>query len=479
MTRCLVMGATGYLGSLLVQALVDAGHEVGALVRAPRSADPLPSSVTVHAGDATQAHSVRDALADVEVAYFLVHSMGRDDFADVDRRAATILAAEAAAAGVRQVVYVGGPRPAAAGDVSEHLASRAEVGDILVNGRVPALVLQASMIIGHGSTSFDLLRTSTSLSPWVPVPRWMLNTSRPVAAADVVHHLLTAADLEPPVRGVFDVSGPETLSYLSLVQRYARVTGLRVRLPVPAPLWSHRLAATLVGLVTPIPSSVAGPLFESLDHDLEPTGSDITDALPAPPGGPTTVDNAIRDACQPADPPTAAGTPFVDEVVVASDAGPDRVWRTITGLGGANGWHTIPLVWTFRGALDHLVGGVGLYRGRAPEISDGDVVDSWTVLHRDDSARRLVLRADMRMPGDTTLEMSVEQHEGRTRYRQKITFTPDGQAGRLYWQAQKPLHDLVFTTMAHGIARSSSSGGPRAVAEALRDAANHVTSRLG
>ncbi len=361
--------------------------------------------------------------------------------------------------------------------MSEHLASRAEVGDILTHGRVPALALQASMIIGRGSASFDLLRTAR-LVPWVPVPRWTRNTSRPVAAADVVHYLLAAADLEHPVRGAFDVSGPEALSYLELIQRYARVTGLRVRLPVPAPVWSHRLAARLAGLVTPIPSSVAGPLFESLDHDLQPTDSDVTTVLPPPPGGPTTVDNAIRAACPPAEVPTTSDTPFVDEVVVTSTAGPDEVWRTVTGLGGPNGWHTIPLVWTFRGALDHLAGGVGLYRGRAPEITDGDVVDSWTVLHRDDTARTLVLRADMRMPGDTVLRMGVEVHGGRTRYRQTITFTPDGQAGRLYWQVQKPLHDIVFATMAHGIARSSSAEGPRAVAEALRDAASHVVARL-
>jgi len=464
------MGATGYLGSLLVPALVEAGHDVRALVRDPDA----PLSVAVHVGDATDPEAVRAALDGVEVAYFLVHSLDRDDFAEVDRRAATVLAEQAAAAGVRQVVYLGGPRPTA-DDVSEHLASRAEVGDILTAGAVPALALQASMVIGRGSASFDLL-SAARLSPWVPVPRWMRNTSRPVAVADVVHYLLAAADLERPVRGAFDVSGPEALSYLSLVQRYARVTGLRVRLPVPAPLWSHRVAATLAGLVTPIPSSVAAPLFASLEHDLEPTDRDVTEVLPPPPGGPTTVDNAIRAACPDPEGVATADTPFVDEVVLPSSAEPDEVWRTITGLGGANGWRTIPLVWTVRGALDHLAGGVGLYRGRAPELADGDVVDFWTVVHRDDTARRLVLHADMRMPGDTVLEMAVDEHEGRTRYRQTVTFTPDGLAGRLYWQLQKPLHDLVFTTMAHGIARSSPSGGP---GEALLDAAHHVAAKLG
>jgi uncharacterized protein YbjT (DUF2867 family) len=472
MTRCLVMGATGYLGSLLVPALVEAGHEVGALVRAPAAADGFAPPVTVHVGDATDRRAVRAALAGAEVAYFLVHSLEREDFADVDRRAATVLAEEAAAAGVRQVVYVGGTRPADT-RVSEHLASRAEVGDILTAGRVPALALQAAMVIGAGSTSFDLLRTTTRLLPWVPVPRWMRNTSRPVAAGDVLHYLLAAAERARPVRGAFDVSGPESLSYLSLVQRCARVTGLPVRVPVPAPLWSHRLAARLAGVLTAVPSAVAGPLFESLDHDLSPSGRDVTEVLPPPPGGPTSVDNAIRAACPEADDPAVAETPFVDEVVVRSAAEPEEVWRTITGIGGANGWHTIPLVWAVRGALDHLVGGVGLYRGRAPEVAAGDVVDFWTVLHRDDEARELVLRADLKMPGHAVLEMGVDQDGGGTRYHQRITFTPDGQAGRLYWHVQKPVHDLVFATMAHRIARAPdgpSACGPLAVVDVLRDA---------
>lgn len=449
------MGATGHLGSHLVPELLAHGHEVAVLVRDRSQAARFPTRVMVHVGDATDPRAVRGALANSDLVYFLMHSLDQPDFAGIDREAASVLATAAADAEVRQIVYVGGPRPDSPG-LSAHLASRAEVGDVLTAGRVPALVLQASMIIGAGSASFELLRSSTRLTPWVPVPSWMHNTSRPVALADVVHLLVAAADATEPIGGVFDVPGPERLSYLELVQRCARVLRLPVRLPVPAPLWSHKLAAQVAGLVTPVPTAVAEPLFASLDHDLAADGPPITDVLPAPPGGMTSVDNAIRAATTPEAEKTG-GEVFTEERTVLTEASPEDVWRTVNTLGGQDGWHTVPLVWTVRGAIDHLFGGIGLYRGRAPEVGDGDVVDFWTVVRRDDEARQLVLRADMKMPGRTVLDMRVDREGDRTRYRQKITFTADGLLGQLYWMAQKPLHDIVFATMARGIVRKASA----------------------
>jgi uncharacterized protein YbjT (DUF2867 family) len=457
MSRCLVMGATGCLGSALVPSLIEAGHDVRALVRDPDSPSRLPAEVTVHQGDATRPQDVQRALDGVHTVYFLVHSLKVADFAAVDRRAAVALAIEAAAAGVSQIVYVGGTRPRVARteSVSEHLSSRAEVGDILVAGRVPALVLQASMIIGAGSPGFDLLEHLARFSPAVPAPAWASNRSRPVALSDVVHYLTAAAELPMPVNGIFEASGPETISYLALVQRTARVTGRPALLPFPAPLWSHRLAAAAAGLTTPVSAAVAAPLFLSLDHDLLPEGSDITEVLPEPPGGRLSVDNAIRRAGRPVRRTPSAGRVFVGEHSVPCSRRADEVWRTVTGIGGENGWHTLPLVWAVRGAVDRLAGGVGLYRGRRPELAEGDVVDFWTVCTRDDRERRLVLRADMKMPGSTFLEMRVDEGASGVRYHQKVTFTADGLAGELYWRLQKPLHDLVFGTMAQTI----STGG--------------------
>ncbi|HEX7309212.1 NAD(P)H-binding protein, partial [Lentzea sp.] len=179
-----MLGATGHLGSRLVPELLAHDHEVAVLIRDSAQATRYPTNVMVHVGDATDPEAVRKALAGNDVVYFLVHSLDRPDFADVDREAASVLATAAAEAEVRQIVYVGGPRPDSP-DLSAHLASRAEVGDVVAAGRVPALVLQASMVIGAGSASFELLRSSARLTPWVPVPSWMHNTSRPVAVTDV------------------------------------------------------------------------------------------------------------------------------------------------------------------------------------------------------------------------------------------------------------------------------------------------------
>ncbi|WP_439659598.1 DUF2867 domain-containing protein [Lentzea sp. HUAS TT2] len=449
------MGATGHLGSRLVPELLTCDHEVAVLVRDRMDTARFPTNVLVHVGDATDPDAVRKALAGNDLVYFLVHSLDQPDFADIDREAAAVLTAAAADEAVRQIVYVGGPRPDSSA-LSAHLASRAEVGDLLAAGPVPALVLQASMIIGAGSASFELLRSTARLTPWVPVPSWMHNSSRPVAIADVLHFLTAAASLPEPVDGVFDVPGPERLTYLELVQRCARVLRLPVRIPVPAPLWSHKLAAQFAGMVTPVPAAVAEPLFASLNHDLIADGPPAADVIPAPPGGMTSVDNAIRAAVT-SEAEKTDGEVFTEERTVLTDASPEDVWRTVNTLGGKNGWYTVPLVWTVRGMVDHLFGGIGLYRGRAPEIAEGDVVDFCTVVHRDDETKQLVLRADMKMPGHTLLDMRVDRKDGRTRYRQKVTFTADRLLGQLYWMTQKPLHDIVFATMARGIVRKASA----------------------
>jgi len=319
------------------------------------------------------------------------------------------------------------------------------------------------MIIGAGSTSFELLRGFAEASPVIPRPGWMDRRSRPIAVGDVLHYLRRAVGLPTAVNGAFDLNGPETVTYLELVQRCARVAGLPLRLPVPTPVWSHDVAARLSGVLTSVPSLVAGPLLRSLEHDLCSTDNRIAEYIPAPAGGLTGVDRAMRLSRVRDIPPAAAADgdarSYVDSRSVACRATPDELWQVITGIGGSNGWYTIPLVWTLRGALDHAIGGVGLHRGRPRKIGPGDAVDSWTVEDRDDAARRLVLRADMKMPGATTMTMSATTDgAGMTRYVQTIRFRPAGTVGRLYWLAQRPVHDLVFSVMAGKLARRAEDG---------------------
>ncbi|WP_228771667.1 DUF2867 domain-containing protein [Actinokineospora iranica] len=453
MPTCLVLGAGGYIGTRLVAALRADGHQVRAM---GRSLPAVPDGVRGIRADIRDADALAAATSGVDVVYHLVHSLAGKDFVRVDERIAHAVAAAAAAAGVRQIVYLGGPRPRAA-DLSDHLASRAEVGDVFLEGPTPALVLRASMIIGRGSASFELLGWAAR-APVVLRPSWMANRSRPVAVGDVLHHLRAAASREDRVNGAVDVAGPDTMTYLDLLQRYARIAGLPWRLPLPVAALPGGPA--LVAAVGPLPAPLTRALLESMRHDLVP---DPATVLPPPPGGATSVDRALRAAVggdtEPARPPARAPGLVRDRRVLRVRATAATLWRVIADIGGDRGWHTIPGVWALRGALDHLVGGIGLHKGRPARLSPGDVVDSWTVVDRGDAERVLVLRADMRLPGRAWLALRAVDNgrPGECDYEQTVTFVPDGLPGRLYWLAQKPAHDIVFGLMARNIARTAEA----------------------
>ncbi|MGW5722079.1 DUF2867 domain-containing protein [Amycolatopsis sp. NPDC003865] len=445
--RCTVLGATGFVGRALVADLVAGRHPVRALSRS--AAHHLPGSVEVTLGDAADPRALATAVAGADVVFHLVHSLERADFAERDRVIAEHLATAAAAAGVRQIVYLGGPRPVTA--ASPHLASRSEVADLLLGGSVPAIALQASMILGRGSAGVELLSRTARL-PIRPRPRWTARRSRPVALADVRHYLRAAVDL-PPSRGRFDVSGPETISYHDLVRRCARLLRRPAALAVPAPLWSHRVAARIAGAVSPVPAEVAAGLFASLDHDLLPVDVPAETVLPPAPTGPASLDNALREALGVPLPEAPPGRSYRQESTRSAAATPERLWQAITGLGGDRGRFPPGPAWALRGLLDQAIGGAGLYRGRPERPVTGDVVDFWTVRHRDDSRRELVLTADMRLPGDAELTLRAEPAGSGSLLRQRVRFTPAGRVGDAYWLVQKPAHDLVFAWLAQSIVR--------------------------
>ncbi|MFC7615796.1 NAD-dependent epimerase/dehydratase family protein [Actinokineospora soli] len=268
MSRCLVLGARGYIGTLLAPALRAAGHSVRTM---SRSQEPGPDAVR---GDVSDPVALASAMSGVDVVYHLVHSMDRDDYAEVDARIAHGVATAAAAAGVRQLVYLGGPSPVDQ-PMSTHLASRTEVGEIFLAGPVPALVLRAAMVVGAGSASFELLAQAARTAPFVLKPAWMGNRSRPIAVRDVLFHLVRAAS-SSPVDAAVDVGGPEVVTYLELIQRCARIAGLPWRVPVPVVDVPLAAAAAF----TDFPPSLVKALVESLKHDLVPES-----VLPLPGGG--------------------------------------------------------------------------------------------------------------------------------------------------------------------------------------------------
>ncbi|TNH31231.1 SDR family oxidoreductase [Micromonospora orduensis] len=482
--RCLVTGATGYIGGRLTPLLLADGHTVRCLARkAVRLRDvPWASAAEIVEGDLSRPETLPAAFADVDVAYFLVHSLGRPDFEVADRTAATNFAAAARAAGVRRIVYLGGPEPAADAEVpSPHLRSRAEVGRILLDSGVPTAVLRAAVIIGSGSASFEMLRYLTERLPAMVTPRWVRNRIQPIAVRDVLRYLAGCVALPPEVNRGFDIGGPDVLSFLDMMQRYARVAGLRRRIIVPVRPLTPSLSSHWVGLITPVPNAIARPLVESLIHEAVAHEHDIARYVPDPPGGLTGFDDAValalakvRDAQVetrwstasgpdapaeplPSDPEWSGGTAYTDIRERAVDASPAALWRVIEGVGGEHGWYSFPLAWSIRGWLDRLIGGVGLRRGRRDphHLQVGEALDFWRV-EEIVPGELLRLRAEMRLPGRAWLEMrALRADDGRSRYQQRAVFLPRGLAGHAYWGSVAPFHAVVFGGMARNIARNA------------------------
>ncbi|MFB7299198.1 SDR family oxidoreductase [Streptomyces rubiginosohelvolus] len=485
--RCLVTGASGYIGGRLVPKLLRAGHRVRCMARDREKLRDHPWAEDVEAvqGDVSDADSVAAAMRDVDVAYYLVHSLDSGTgFERTDRIAAQIFAEQAHEAGVRRIVYLGGLTPAGVAErsLSAHLRSRSEVGEIFLQGAVPATVLRAAVVIGSGSASFEMLRYLTERLPVMVTPSWVHTRTQPIGVRDVLRYLVGSAAMSPDVNRAFDIGGPDVLTYREMMRRYAVVAGLRPRIIVPVPVLTPRLSSHWVGLVTPVPAALARPLTESLRHEVVCHEHDIRQHVPDLPGRPMPFDETLALALQrvreaqvatrwssaalagapsdplPTDPNWAGGSLYRDERQLPVDASAQSLWKVIEGIGGDNGWYSFPLAWAVRGWLDRFVGGVGLRRGRrdAARLRVGDSLDFWRV-EEIDPGRVLRLRAEMRIPGLAWLEMRAERDdEGGTVYRQRALFHPRGLLGHAYWLGVSPFHAIVFGGMARNITKAAA-----------------------
>ncbi len=476
--RCVVFGATGYIGGRLVPELIQAGHQVRVVARTPEKLAEVPwrDRVEIVRGDVTDDEQVRAAVADQEVVYYLVHSLTRGDFSDTDRQAAEIVAAAAHAADVRRIIYLGGIVPPHA-TLSRHLASRAEVGEIFRASGVPTAELRAAVIIGSGSASFEMLRYLSERLPAMITPRWVHNRIQPIAVRDVLYYLVHAASLPADVNRAFDIGGPDVVTYLTMMRKYAVVAGLNRRVVLPVPVLTPWLSAQWVNLVTPVPRALAVPLIESLVHEVVCGEHDIAAHIPDPAEGLTRYERAVELALNrirnaevptrwsdastfgapsdplPTDPDWSGGSLYEDLREHHTSADPDTLWAVIEAIGGENGWYSSPFAWSFRGWIDRVSGGVGLRRGRKNPryLHQGEALDWWRV-EQIDRPRLLRLRAEMRVPGLAWLELSVEPDpNGGSCYRQRAIFQPHGLAGHLYWQAISPFHNAVFGGMVRNI----------------------------
>jgi uncharacterized protein YbjT (DUF2867 family) len=439
---------------------------------------PWSGDIEIGAADALDKTRVLRALQGVDVAYYLIHSLGTGaSFEHRDRDAAIVFANAAMSAGVRRIVYLGGIFSGSDSSLSPHLRSRAEVGDILLCSGLPTAALQAAVIIGSGSASFEMLRYLTERLPVMVTPKWVETRIQPIAVHDVLRYLVGCAALPAGVSRRFDIGGPDVLTYAEMMRRYAGVAGLRPRVLLPVPLLTPRLSSLWVGLVTPVPAELARPLVESLRNEVVCSEHDIASYVPDPPEGLLPVDRAIALALRhtregavstrwssaatpgapsdplPSDPSWAGGSLYVDARSSAVRASPAALWRVIEGIGGETGWYSLPAAWAARGLLDRLAGGVGLRRGRRDprHLLAGDALDFWRV-EAITPGSLLRLRAEMKLPGLAWLEMAVGRDDaGTTTYSQRAIFQPRGLAGHAYWRSISPFHGVVFGGMLRNI----------------------------
>ena len=481
--KILVTGASGYVGGRLVTALLADQMQVRVFVRDARKikGQLWADKVEISEGNANNYESTLAALKDVHTAFYLLHSINLGpNFDEIESAMARNFAKAAEAAGVKQIVYLGG----IANDTktSKHLQSRANTGKELATTSVPVMELRAGIIIGSGSASFEMLRHLTHRLPVMTTPKWVSNKTHPIAIRDVLWYLRNVAKLEKPVAGIFDIGGPEVLSYAQMMQKFAKISGLRKRWIIKVPVLTPGLSSLWIGLVTPVPTALARPLVGSLISEVvaDPAKS-INQLIPLPPEGlidvagaielalTNTTDNNVStrwsDATLPtapwqkaqSDPDWAGETLYKDTREQITPASVENLWKTVEQIGGDNGWYGSDFLWFLRGLLDRLIGGVGLRRGRRDplHLRVGDSLDFWRV-ESIDPEKSLKLYAEMILPGKAWLEFKIEKlPNGESKIIQEASYSPRGLGGQLYWFAVSPLHFLVFPTMLRNIVRSA------------------------
>ncbi|MCS7259244.1 MAG: SDR family oxidoreductase [Anaerolineae bacterium] len=472
----LVTGATGYVGGRLVPCLLEAGYRVRCLVRDPGRLQGRSwvNQVEVVQGDVLASEGLREALHGVTVAYYLVHSMSRaPDFYRRDLLAADNFAQAARDAGVQRIIYLGGLGDPAT-NLSPHLRSRQETGRVLCSHGVPVTEFRAAIIVGAGSASFEMIRYLTERLPIMICPRWVYTRVQPISIDEVLQYLVDALRTPESVGRILEIGGADVLTYGDMMLGYARVRGLR-RYLIPVPVLTPRLSSYWVHWVTPIPADIARPLIEGLRNEvvvrddtarrlfphIEPVDylTAVRRALASLHAGEveTAWSDALVNSCGDVAPvvlETREGM-IIEQRRLSVQATPEAVYHAFASLGGERGWLYADWAWHLRGAVDRLIGGVGLRRGRRHpyEVRPGDALDFWRV-EAVEPGRLLRLRAEMKLPGDAWLQYeALPQSDGRTLLVQTAFFAPKGLLGFLYWYGLLPVHQLIFAGLLRSVAR--------------------------
>ncbi|MGZ4528911.1 MAG: DUF2867 domain-containing protein [Mycobacterium sp.] len=440
--RCLVTGATGYIGARLVPRLLDEGHHVRALARDPAKLADVPwrQQAEVARGDLGDVDSLIAAFEGIDVVYYLVHSMGTSkNFADEEGRAVGNVVTAARRTGVRRIVYLSGLHPEGR-KLSPHLESRTAVGDALIASGIETIVLQAGVVVGSGSASFEMIRHLTDRLPVMTTPKWVHNKIQPIAVRDVLYYLVAAATAAVPSSRTWDIGGPDVLEYGDMMRVYADVAGLGKRYLVVLPFLTPTIASLWVGTVTPIPPGLARPLIESLECDAVMRNRDVDSVIEPPPVGLTGYRRAVELALDraahgvpeptwsslrsepaealPTDPDWAGEIVYTDVRTAATTAAPGKVWK-------------------------------------AAEDAVNSRAAGWKVEERA-AGTLLRLRSTKRAPGREWLEIAVTPQDSRgSRYTQRSIFLPRGIPGRVYWFFVRPVHTAAMRALAREVVGSA------------------------
>ncbi|MGM9475616.1 SDR family oxidoreductase [Pedobacter sp. GSP4] len=474
--KILLTGANGYIGTRLLPLLLEEKHEVVCMVRDKRrfiSASDLSDQVKVIAGDLLQAESLNEIPADIDVAYYLVHSMSSSQggFSDMEKTSSENFSAAIQKTNCKQIIYLTG----IANDehLSTHLGSRLAVEEKLKSSGKACTILRAAIIIGSGSASFEIIRDLTEKIPFMITPKWVETRCQPIAIRDVLAYLTGVLYNEKAYNQTFDIGGPDILTYREMLLGYAKARGLK-RWIVTVPVLTPRLSSLWLNMITPVPYSLARSLVDSMKNEVVCKDSHIHDVVPR---NCLTYQESLHLAFEKIDQNSIVSSwkdalnrgylnsNFMDQIKVPQNGTleykvkmpferkAEEVFENIWSIGGNRGWYYMDWLWQFRGFLDKMFGGVGTRRGRTSntDLQAGDVLDFWRVLLADKKSKRLLLYAEMKVPGEAWLELKLIEFHGKAFLSQIATFRPKGLWGRLYWYAMWPFHIVLFKGMAKQI----------------------------
>jgi len=479
----LVTGSTGYIGGRIVPHLLDAGYHIRCLVRDPARLQGRAwyDRVDSTTGDVLQPETLPEAVKNVDIAYYLIHSLaGGTGFHEIDITAAQNFSKAAKEAGVQRIIYLGGlGNPDT--DLSRHLRSRQLTGDALRISGIPVTEFRAGVIVGSGSLSFELIRYLTERIPVMICPRWVYTKIQPIAVRDVIEYLVAAINVPESSDHIIEIGGADVITYGEMMSGYARARGLKRKL-IPVPFLTPRLSSYWIHLMTPVPANIAKPLIEGLRNEVIVRDDKARSLFPNI--HPVSYQTAVKLALQKLE-AGSVETAWSDALVSSQgekepvvlkthegmiiehrqkivDVSPENVFRTFTSLGGKRGWLYMNWAWKLRGIMDRLIGGVGMRRGRRDplDIRIGDALDFWRVEEVIPN-RMIRLRAEMKVPGRAWLQFQVlSKKDGRSVLSQTAFFAPKGLAGLSYWYLLYPIHRLIFSGMIREVKKMAEKDRP-------------------